>query len=141
MNSSAERLLAIDDVTEQFLREFGHLHRDQLNTRISSGTWSIAQNIEHLIKVNETYYPVIDSVRKGTYELPFFGRMPFMIRFFGRFILKAVDPDRRKKIKTFPLWEPSKSDIDSAILARFASHQEQLKELLKKSEDLVQEKP
>ena len=40
-------------------------------------------------------------------------------------------------MKTFPIWEPSKSEISDDILERFINHQSELKELIKNSEDLL----
>ena len=137
MTSLSDYLSEIDQITKEFTNAFSNLDVETLNHKASPGTWSIAQNIEHLIRINETYYPIIESIRNKTYVVPFFGRLPFMIRFFGNFILKSVGPDRKKKIKTFPLWEPSKSAIGVDILNQFKNHQEDLKQLIVRSEDLM----
>ncbi len=128
----------IDSVTNGFKDKFGKLTAEQLNWKPNEQTWSIAQNMDHLIVINETYYPVIKSVRQGTYKLPFMGKIGFMVNFFGKFILNSVEPTRKKKIKTFPIWEPIKSNIAPDILNRFEKHQEELKQLISGSKDLVE---
>ena len=40
-------------------------------------------------------------------------------------------------MRTFPIWEPDKSEIPQGILDRFAAHQLQLKTVLENSRDLV----
>ena len=40
-------------------------------------------------------------------------------------------------MKTFPIWEPTKSEIPEGILERFKNHQLDLKDLIKNSMDLV----
>ena len=40
-------------------------------------------------------------------------------------------------MKTFPIWEPSTSEISGDIIDRFSRHQEALKHLIESSEDLV----
>src|SRR6266542_2955599 len=92
-------LSEIDAITDNFIKQFGTLSFEELNWKPNSETWSIAQNIEHLIKVNETYYPVVDAIRKGNYKLPCTAICSLVARFFGRFILKAVEPERKKRIK------------------------------------------
>lgn len=128
----------IDSITASFKNTFEHLTTEQLNWKPDAKTWSIAQNIDHLLVINETYYPVIKAVREGTYQIPFIGKIGFMVNFFGKTILNSVQPDRKKKMKTFPLWEPSQSNIPGDILARFEKHQEELKQLITSSQDLVE---
>ena len=128
----------IDSVTNSFKEKFGNLSAEQLNWKPNEQIWSIGQNIDHLIVINETYYPIIKSVRQGTYRLPFMGRIGFMINFFGKFILNSVEPTRKKKIKTFPIWEPTKSNISPDILTRFEKHQEELKQMISGSKDLLE---
>jgi DinB superfamily len=127
----------IDSITQLFHERFQTLSEADLNWKPDGKTWSIAQNIDHLIKINLTYYPIIKSLRAGTYQLPWIGKFGFMVTFFGKVILKSVSPDRRKKMKTFPLWEPSRSNIEKDILHRFSQHQEELKALIQSSKDLL----
>lgn len=127
----------IDRITTSFRTEFGSLSADQLNAKPSPRAWSIAQNIDHLIVINQTYYPLLKAVRDGTYQRPWIGNMGFMVRLFGKMILDSVHPDRRKKMRTFPLWEPSKSAIGTDVIARFEKHQEELKQVIRESSDLL----
>ena len=127
----------IDEITNSFYYEFGELTVEQLNWKPTEHVWSIAQNIEHLIVLNETYYPTIKSIRGGYYKISFLAKSSFIVNFLGKIVLKAVQPHRRKKMKTFPIWEPSRSEITADILERFANHQSELKELIKNSEDLL----
>lgn len=128
----------IEKNTQNFIETFGELSIGQLNWKPNSQTWSIAQNIDHLIVINNTYFPVIDSLRKGTYKSPFLAKAGFVVSFFERMVLKAVQPDRKKKIKTFPIWEPEKSKIPIDILDSFKEHQFELKKMIENSRDLVE---
>lgn len=129
----------IDAVTTTFTTTFGNLSDQQLNWKPAPDVWSIAQNIDHLIVINQTYYPVIDQLLKGEYKTPFMGKIGFMVNFFGKFILKSVQPDRKRKMKTFPMWEPATSNIDGDIIQRFANHQEELKQKIKTCESLIEQ--
>jgi hypothetical protein len=128
---------ALDEITANFNNDFGSLSREQLNWKPGRDRWSIAQNIDHLIVINNTYVPVIESVRNNTYKLPWLGNFDFVVKFFGNFILKSVQPDRKSRTKTFPTWQPDQGEIAADILERFSEHQETFKKLLRDSQDLV----
>lgn len=128
----------LDENTAKFKEAFGHLSAEELNLKLNAQTWSVGQVIDHLIVTNESYYPVVKSVRDGSYKVPFTGKFGFMVNFFGNFILKAVQPDNKKKIKTFPVWEPHQSNIPADIVARFEKHQTELKQFVKDNADLVE---
>ena len=128
----------IDITTAAFKEKFKGLSADEMNWKPDAKRWSVAQNIHHLIVINQTYYPIIQSFRAGTNQLPWIGKVKFMVNFFGNFILKSVSPDRKNKTKTFPLWEPSKSNIGGDILDRFDKHQAELKELIHSCLDLLE---
>ena len=53
-------------------------------------------------------------------------------------ILKSVLPENQKKQRTFPTWEPAKSEISGDILTRFVSHQEELKKRMEESAIFIQ---
>ena len=97
----------INETTRLFREAFGSLNEEQLNWKPSPKEWSIAQNIDHLIVINNTYLPVLESVRNNTFTLPWIGKIGFMVNFMGRFILQTVQPDRRNRMKNFPSGEPS----------------------------------
>jgi hypothetical protein len=136
MNTQAW-LTKIDELTQSVQQTFGHLTEPELNWKPNATTWSVAQNIHHLITINETYYPVVASVRAGSQKLPWIARVKFMVRFFGNFILDSVEPTRKRKMKTFPLWEPSQSTISGDIVDQFVRHQNELKNLVQSSQDLI----
>jgi hypothetical protein len=127
----------LDNITKQIQTEFGTLTKEQLNWKPNASTWSIAQNLDHLIVVNETYYPVLASLKEGTYKTPFIAKIGFIVSFLGKTVLKAVLPDRQKKMKTFAIWEPSTSRVREDILERFEIHQNELKQKIEEAKGLV----
>lgn len=134
MNWSTE----IDKITQSFKTKFGHLSEQELNWKPNQQMWSIAQNIDHLIVVNETYFPVLTSLKEGTYNTPFIAKLGFMVSFLGKTVLNAVKPDRKKKMKTFPVWEPTLSQVKSDIFQRFERHQNELKRQIETSKELIE---
>ena len=130
-------LIQIDNTTNDFRQTFGSLTDEQLNWKPNEQTWSIAQNIDHLIVINESYYPIINAVKNGTYKKPFLGKFGFIVWFLGKALLSAVQPDRKKKSKTFPIWEPNQSTMLTGILEKFEKHHEMLKQQIEDSEALL----
>jgi hypothetical protein len=128
----------LNDISKQSLSEFGSLTSEQLNWKPTSNTWSIAQNLDHLIVVNETYYPVLASLKSGNYRAPFIAKIGFMVSFLGKTVLNAVKADRKKKMKTFPIWEPTTSNVIGDILNRFQNHQNELIQKIEGAQGLVE---
>ena len=128
----------LSDISIRALTEFGALTGEQLNWKPNSKTWSIAQNLDHLIVVNETYYLILASQKAGTYKTPFIAKIGFMVSFLGKIVLKAVQPDRKKKMKTFPIWEPTTSNVIGDILNRFQNHQNELIQKIEGAKELVE---
>lgn len=129
---------SLDEITKSFLSEFGNLTEADLNWKLKKNSWSIAQNIDHLMELNRSYFPIIRSIREGT-KPPFLGRFQFVTSFLGKAVLQAVQPDRKRKMKTFSIWEPEKSRISGDILKRFEAHQEELKRVIMGSQDLIEQ--
>ena len=128
----------LGEISRQSLSEFGSLTSEQLNWKPNSNSWSIAQNLDHLIVVNETYYPVLASLKAGTYKTPFIAKIGFIVSFLGKTVLNAVQPDRKKKMKTFPIWEPTSSNVIGDILNRFQNHQNELIQRIEGATEFVE---
>jgi hypothetical protein len=122
----------LDYNLKQFERRFGQLSETQLNKIPAPGTWSIAQNIQHLIIINESYYPIFQALINETYKRPLISYFGFVVKYMGLTILKSAQPDRKRKSKTFPIWNPQKSDIPGDILFQLMEHHEKLKEWIRK---------
>jgi uncharacterized damage-inducible protein DinB len=134
-----KRTSIVNDISNQILAEFGSLTNEQLNWKPHSNMWSIAQNLEHVIIINESYYPVFTSLKTGTYKTPFIAKFSFLVRFLGNTILKSVQPDRQKKMKTFPIWEPSTSTDIVEILQRFNNHQNELIQKIDEVKEFIEQ--
>jgi uncharacterized protein with HEPN domain len=127
----------IDLTTQEFIEHFNGLSVEELNWKPGPKSWSIAQHIHHLIVINQTYYPIVKSVRNGTYQLPWIGKWRFMVDLFGRLIHKYVKPESKTKVETFKAALPSTSTIDADIINRFEQHQAELKTFIQSNIDLL----
>ena len=95
---------SIDESTKAFLDAFSGLTAEQLNWKPDPNTWSIGQNIHHLIVINSTYYPTFEALKSGQHKTPFLGKIGFITNFFGNFILKSIQPEYERKTRTLPIW-------------------------------------
>lgn len=129
----------IDQLTNEFSERFADMEADELNRKPNAQTWSIAENLQHLINVNDSYFPIVEQMKEGKYKKPFLGKINFLVRFMGNALLKSVSPDRRKKVRTFPMWEPATTAIHGDIVRDFSRHQSDLKKLIGSAEHLLQQ--
>lgn len=127
----------LNAITAQFKTAFGQLPAENLNRKPNAQTWSIAEIIGHLIRTNESYYPVVKAIRNGKQNLPFVANFRFLTNMLGNMILKGVSADRKKKVPTFSVWEPQQTDLGSDMVDRFEKHQKQLISFIKSTEDLL----
>jgi len=131
--------VALDDITAQMRIAFQNLTNEELNWKPNPDIWSIAQNIEHIIVVNETYYPILNALEKRNYKISLIGKIGLLVSFFEKIVLNAVAPNRAKKMKTFLIWEPNNSRINDDILRRFYKHQDELKRKIEDADVFVKE--
>jgi hypothetical protein len=125
-----------DPITERYMTTFGSLSEEDLNTKPYPQSWSIAEIVQHIVLTNESYYPILESLNRGDYQVSIVGKIGFMTKMFGTIILKSVEPERKRKVKTFPVWDPTRSTIPSGILQRFQADQERNKKFLEKNRKL-----
>ena len=129
MNANYDQRL--DTITEDCKSQFGELSLDQLNWKSNPDSWSIAQCIDHLIVINSSYFPIFESLKNGTYKSHSKLKTWLFASLFGNMILKAVQPDRKKRSKTQPIWQPNSSEITGDVVNKFVAHQTVVKQWLK----------
>ena len=111
---------------------FGGLSTEQLNWKPAEKGWSVAQCFDHLITTHSLYFPLFERLAEGKTAMSFWGKYSPFSGFFGRFLIKGLSPDNRKKMKTTAKAQPSASEIDGGIIERFDEHQNQMIEHLRK---------
>ena len=131
-NGEIDGLVAeLQAITEDTMKVFGNLSPAQLNWKPSAERWSVGQCFDHLIVTNRCFFPDIERVAAGTYRSSLWGRASPLSGFFGRFILKALDPEKGRKTKAPRVFEPARSDVAADVIERFATHQEELSALMR----------
>jgi len=131
-NGETDGLVAeLEAVAEDASKVFGNLSAAQLNWKPSAERWSVGQCFDHLIVTNRCFFPDIERVAAGTYRSGLWGRVSPLSGFFGRLILKALDPEKGRKTKAPRVFEPARSDVAADVIERFATHQEELSALMR----------
>lgn len=128
----------IDLITDRFMLEFGSLDTGELNWKPDENTWSIAQNIDHVILLNESYFKKIEEAGSDTAKRPFLARFDIIPDLMAKALTAYSKPDRKKKTGTFDIWKPGSQRFEPSILETFAEHQERFKEVIRQSRPLME---
>lgn len=118
-------------ITKKVQVEFGRLSAGQLNWKPAPEQWSIAQCLDHLIKANQQYFPLLESLANGTRKASWMEKLPGLPGFFGKMMLKTLDPSNTKKFKAPALFKPVASQLPPSVVTDFVQHQQELTRLMR----------
>jgi hypothetical protein len=127
-------------ITKKVQAEFGRLNTGQLNWKPAPDQWSVAQCLDHLIKANQQYFPLLEGVANGTRKKSFMEKLPVLPAIFGKMMLKALDPSNEKKLKAPASFKPGASELPPSIVSDFVQHQQQLIRLIRATDTVDHEK-
>lgn len=111
-------------ITKKFTDTFGDLTETELNWKPADNKWSIAQNIQHIMLLNRSYFEKFDAIKQGNNKLPFISRLNFFVKRSGSIIKPYTDPARKTTGKTFDIWAPENTQFPKSIIADFDVHQQ-----------------
>lgn len=106
-------------------RRFGRLSATQLNWKPDPKRWSVAQCLEHLVKVNRELHRPLDEIVEGRTRTRVLERAPVFASFWGRLMVRQLRPEAQLKLKAPSRGVPSASAIDADIVRRFVDQQAQ----------------
>ncbi len=113
-------------VGEEARREFGRLSAAQVNWKPGPDEWSVGQCLEHLIKTNRGFFPVLEQIARGERRNSAWERWSPLSGFFGRMVERSLARDGGRKFKAPPKLRPSASGVAPDIVEQFAAHQNDL---------------
>ncbi len=122
--------MQIATLTWEFEQAIKEVDVSEINFKKDSSTWSIAEILSHLIRLNESYYPIFDQVIAGTYQAPMLARIPFVVNAIGSLLYRSMTA--KTKVRTFQMWEPEKQSFGLDIINRFKDHQMELSSYIEK---------
>ena len=122
----------LSSVAVEATQAFGGLSPAQLNWKPDEKSWSVAQCLDHLITTHSQYFSLFERLSSGKAVPTTWEKISPLSGFFGRFLIKSLDPANLKKMKAPGKAQPSASEIDDDIVKRFSEHQQQLIDHLQK---------
>ncbi len=124
----------LETITDTFIKDFQSLPPYVWDQEPKENTWSIAENIRHLIVINQSYFPLFKQLLEGDYQKPFTAHFRFLAQMTGKMILKSVDPENSRKQATLSIWLPGKMAPvpPHELMEKFINHQKELSEWISK---------
>lgn len=126
-------LVELQSITDDARAIFGQLSERQVNWKPSAEQWSVGQCFDHLIKTNGRFFPKLEQLARGEHQSTLWERLSPFSGIFGRMMLKSLAPDSSRKFKAPPGIQPATSDIDASVISRFAEHQNELAEKIRRA--------
>jgi hypothetical protein len=123
INGIATRLEAI---TREVQDTFGSLSVAQLHWKPAPDRWSIAECLDHLMVTNKSYFRSLRALSDGSYRHTVWQRVSPMSGFWGRFLIRSLDPANTRRTKTLSKARPVVSGDDSEVVNRFVAQQSEL---------------
>ena len=122
----------LGEVAGEARREFGRLSAAQVNWKPGPGRWSVGQCFEHLIKTNGGFVTVLERIARGEHRPGAWERWSPLSGFFGRMIERSLSREGGRKYKAPAKLVPAASGVEPEIVERFAAHQRELAEQMRR---------
>jgi hypothetical protein len=117
-------------------RMFAPLTVEQLNWKSSPAEWSVGQCLDHLMRLNTSYFPQFERIIKGEKSTSVWDSLPLWSRFWGTLFVDLVDPAFGIKFKAPAPYIPTYSKTEETIVEDFVTHQQRLIDLLERMKKL-----
>lgn len=105
---------------------FGGLDYEKFNWSSEPGRWSVGQCLEHLVKSNEPYFAIFDSLANGTHRPTIWERLPIWPTLWGRALYNTIKPENLRKAKAPNIFQPTIGTVPLAMLDEFCRQQPRL---------------
>lgn len=118
------------------VNKFNSLSDYQINWKPSPENWSIAECFDHLIVTNKLYLNEFEEQFSHKQIKTNCAITIVKHKTFAKFIIKSVDPSNIKKLKTFKVFNPSKSNHTKEVINTYINLQKQFINVVLQSNDL-----
>lgn len=116
------------------VQSFKNLPEDILNYKPEKTRWSVLECVEHLNRYGDFYIP---EIRKRIQNSNYKKSETFQSGLLGNYFAKSMLPkENLVKIKTFKSMDPNDSKLEKSVLDKFLDQQEQILEILNKSQGI-----
>lgn len=116
------------------VQSFKNLPEQDLKFKPGKNSWSVLECIEHLNRYGDFYIP---EIRKRIQNSKYRKSETFQSGLLGNYFAKSMLPkENLTRIKTFKSMNPEDSKLEINVLDKFIHQQEQILEILNKSQSL-----
>ena len=115
-----------EQIPEKIDQHFGRLNEEALNQKSAPDKWSIGELLDHLMVTNTLYFTRFEKIIAQKHTNPLGARFKYLSAFFGQSILKSVDPENTRKIKTVRKFQPVKKAFTLDKIEEFKDHHAEL---------------
>jgi hypothetical protein len=110
---------------------------DQVNWRPAPDRWSIGECISHLNVSIRAVLPALDRAVETARERGFAGTGTGRYGWFANWMVRAQEPPVKRRVKTFPVFQPVAARHDAArLLPEFRAVRGELRERLARAEEI-----
>ena len=110
---------------------------DQVNWRPAPDRWSIGECISHLNVSIRAVLPALDRAIETARERDFTGTGTGRTGWFANWMVRAQEPPVKRRVKTFPVFQPVATRHDAArLLPEFRAVRSELRERLARAEGI-----
>ena len=120
-------ITAIDSITKKFKRSFDNFTEEEMNYKPKENSWSVSQNIAHIILLNSSYFEHFEEIQSGNHTLPAFENMETFAQDSLLALMPYTSSDSLKQTKTWDIWQPPSGFIRKNILLDFEESQREFK--------------
>lgn len=136
MKTITDWIREIDLVTKKFKGTFSDFTHEEMNFKPEQEVWSIAQNIEHIILLNSSYFEYFNEIQHGNHSLPELENLETKAQESVIALKPFTSPQRLKRADTWDIWQPKQGSKEKNILQDFEKKQLEFKNRIKGFEKL-----
>lgn len=130
----------VESIKKRVPELFGNLSQAQLSWKPSANEWSVGQCIDHIQVTNSRYFSMLEKIISGERKTSFWERLSILPGFWGRLLIRAVHPGTSRKAKTSVVFEPREKEFTQELITNFVKHQDQLIDVMKRTDHLNHKK-
>jgi len=124
-------LYRLEQVSRDAHDNFFNLTDEQILWQPDENSWSIGQCLLHLILTDTMYFSQVQSVLTHTYRRPLLSYVPFLPEFWGRVVVKSVQPTVGTPLVAPKIFVEGKPLNPSTIVREFETHVANLTQLIR----------
>lgn len=116
--------------------EFTNISLEQLNWKPSPEKWSIGQCLEHLIISDSCYFPDLEKITTGTYNMSHWEKYSPFTSLCGRILKDQLQEQVKRKMTAPKIIRPSSSELKLEIMEQYFNNLDRFLNYISKCSDI-----